>query len=88
MKIISHKSPSPDEDLLRDIREAVQAASETLAARLRNRGVADFVFVMACCQHGQSLTDVQLASNLPPEMAREFLEILGRPEPTTQENLQ
>lgn len=73
MNIVNH---SPD-SLLSDLREACVQAVEALTHQLELRGVQKPVFLLAVTSVGLGREHVQMASNLEPVLAEEFLQLLA-----------
>jgi hypothetical protein len=74
---------------IKELSHAVVCALNILTLDLQRQGIKDAIFILAVGRAGASLDRVQMASNLPPDLADEFLQLLAlRAENETKESLQ
>jgi len=82
MKFEDHNSDGPGDERSASVNIAVKAAVLILTKALQARGMLKCGFVLAVFdgERDNPLDSVQLASNLPKEVAKEFLQVLATPD--------
>jgi hypothetical protein len=79
MTIKDHTTITPETVDAAAIREAITAAVTLMVNRLREARIDDAVFMLSLIRASEAepFANVRMASNMPPDIAREFIEILA-----------